>query len=220
MKKCFVFVISFAVVWAVHAQDYGIRVGPNASMVLGGDKNLFHTFDKDNNEITTQPKIGFNVGFYARFQMSEHLFFRPEIGYSAKGFANKKAVYQYIDAKVYRYDFNYLDFTPLLQLGNHEYGMHMFLGPQVGYLLQSRRRLENEYGKIENIIGKKPNRLAVGAVVGLGYEFAWGLNWALRAEYNITPIASGVSANILALQGMVGFNLSSINVYRRTHRNR
>lgn len=96
----------------------------------------------------------------------------------------------------------------------------MFVGPQVGYLLLARRRLENEYGEIEKIIDKKPSRVALGAVAGLGYELPSGLNFALRAEYNITPIASGVSANIFALQGMVGFNLSSINMYRRTHRNR
>ncbi len=202
------------------AQDYGIRLGPNASMVLGGDKNIFHVLDKDNNEIPTQPKIGFNVGFYARMPLSNHLFFRPELGYSAKGFANQKAVYQYIDAKIYRYDFNYLDFTPLLQLGDAEQGLHMFVGPQLGYLLLSRKRLENEYTEIERIINKKPSQIALGAVVGLGYELPSGLNFALRTEYNITPIASGMSANILALQGMAGFNLTNINRYHRTHRNR
>lgn len=220
MKKLFFIPLLSFLAFAVFGQDYGIRVGPNASMVFGGDKNLFHTLDKDNNEIATQPKIGFNVGFYTRMPLSEHLFFRPELGFSAKGFANQKAIYQYIDAKVYRYDFNYLDFTPLLQLGDAEQGLHMFVGPQVGYLLLARRRLENEYGEIEKIIDKKPSRVALGAVAGLGYELPSGLNFALRAEYNITPIASGVSANIFALQGMVGFNLSSINMYRRTHRNR
>lgn len=220
MKKLFFIPLLSLLAFAVFGQDYGIRVGPNVSMVLGSDKDLFHTLDKDNNEIATQPKIGFNVGFYARMLLSEHLFFRPELGFSAKGFANQKAIYQYIDAKVYRYDFNYLDFTPLLQLGDAEQGLHMFVGPQVGYLLLARRRLENEYGEIEKIINKKPSRVALGAVVGLGYELASGLNFALRAEYNITPIASGVSANILALQGMAGFNLANINRYRRTHRNR
>lgn len=220
MKKLYFIILLSLIAFAVFGQDFGIRVGPNASMVLGGDKNLFHMLDKDNNEIATQPKIGFNIGVYARTPLSEHLFFRPELGFSAKGFANQKAIYQYIDAKVYRYDFNYLDFTPLLQLGDAEQGLHMFVGPQVGYLLLARRRLENEYVEIEKIIDKKPSRVALGIVVGLGYELPSGLNFALRAEYNITPIASGVSANIFALQSMVGFNLSSINMYRRTHRNR
>lgn len=200
------------------AQDFGVRLGTNASILIGSDNKVFYITDMNGSEVGLQQKIGFNVGFYARLPINDNLFFYPDFGYSAKGFSNQKVVYQYIDAKFYRYDFSYIDISPLLQIGNHNYGAYLLIGPQVSYLAFSRRRLENEYTDIERITNKKTNKFALGAVAGLGYEWSIGLNFALRAEYNITPIAKGMKANILSLQGMLGFNISSLGTPHRPYR--
>ncbi|KOY86461.1 hypothetical protein AD998_10165 [bacterium 336/3] len=200
--------------------DYGLRGGINLSTIIGGDSKLFQTIDGKGATVNTQFKVGYQGGFYARMPINENFFFRPEIGISNRGVSNKKAVYQFIDAKFNRYDFTYIDVPLLLQIGNAEEGLHLFVGPQFSYLINSRKRLENEYGEIKNVIGKEPSKTAIFAVLGVGYELPSGINFGLRAEYGVTPIASGISANVFATQISVGYTLSSMSIYRRTHRNR
>jgi len=294
MKKISLLTICLiASCYSVFAQtEYGIKGGLNYSHMMGDfTENVLTVVDGGK---TAEAKFmpGFHGGFYARLPLAEIVYFQPELLISEKGVMHKITDVTRVgnasgsEELTVRYfnEFVYTDINLLLGIGNDKW--RLTVGPQIGYLLDARRRVENEKQDLNTIdyfanaepkirkdleayLANQPNvspdqvsglveegvaayrgnilykktKPSIGAVLGMAYQFDFGLNIGLTGEFQfISPykleyggelkkqinsgqvqsvtIGNKQLFNTLNFQLSVGYTLSSLNMYRRTHRNR
>jgi hypothetical protein len=239
---------------------------------------------------------GFHGGFYARMPISEILYFQPELLVSEKGVMHKVTDVTRVgnangaEELTVRYfnEFVYTDVNLLLGVGNANW--RLTVGPQIGYLLDARRRVENEIQDLNTIDGGKYNaafikqqiesqiasitantgltqeeiqnlvnlsiansqgqyfykkrKPSMGVVLGMAYEFDFGLNIGITGEFqflnpykfkfsdeiqrqidndpNTVIIKAGNQQlfNTVNFQLSVGYTLKPHKIYKLSHRRR
>ncbi|GHB35147.1 porin family protein [Mongoliitalea lutea] len=169
----------------VQAQDesrlgIGIRGGVNFSTFGGGDIQ-----DDDYSNRT-----GFSTGLYATVPLLPFLAVEPGVFYSVRGtqnndFANSRAILGYVDVPV----------LARLYLGD---SFNLFAGPQVSFL-QSSRFEGDLFGSTVGFDTDAVRESDFGAVVGIGFNPAKGLNVQGSYNYGMQPV----------------FKNSNIDVYNR-----
>jgi len=169
----------------VQAQDesrlgIGIRGGVNFSTFGGGDIQ-----DDDYSNRT-----GFSTGLYATVPLLPFLAVEPGVFYSVRGtqnndFANSRAILGYVDVPV----------LARLYLGD---SFNLFAGPQVSFL-QSSLFEGDLFGSTVGFDTDAVRESDFGAVVGIGFNPAKGLNVQGSYNYGMQPV----------------FKNSNIDVYNR-----
>lgn len=156
----------------------GLKAGLNYSNVTGyvdGIKRL----------------LGPAAGFFAQVPLSANgrFLFQPELLYSAKG---SKVTYP---SGTYRNRSHYVDVPLLAHLTTH--GLFFELGPQVSFLAAARYETSN--GTFTDLSGS--NRVAAGALAGIGYQLPSGLGATLRYTHDLTRISpQGPRNSVFQLQ--------------------
>ncbi|GAA4005552.1 hypothetical protein GCM10022408_16660 [Hymenobacter fastidiosus] len=131
--------------------------------------------------------LGLAAGGFAQVALSQDGFFllQPELLYSAKGSETS------FQGNTYQNRLHYLE-LPVLAKINAD-GFVFEAGPQLSYLLAARN--ENAAGTSTDLSGS--NRLAVGAVAGVGYQLPMGLGLTLRYANDLSRISKGGPRNTL-----------------------
>ena len=195
MKRKILLSITSALLFCniLHAQvNYGIRGGVNFAKWQGDDLQVIEDLlDKTDGYLVTSGKTGFHLGGYVHIPLSETFAFEPGLQYSKKGYSIK-GDFQINALKILainagaRVQSHYID-VPLLLKANVAKGLQVYAGPQVSYLLRSTLNAKlgvlgiSIFNKGVGITGRF-NKVDLGLVAGIGYEFDNGLN--IRAGYD------------------------------------
>lgn len=124
MKKLVLILIAGATFATANAQiQFGVKAGANLATFTGDDLS------------DAKSLVGFNAGVFAKIPFAGSLSFSPELIYSGKGAKFSEAG---IDASLHA---NYLD-IPLLVRYTHSSGFHVETGPQVGFLLSAKDKVQ------------------------------------------------------------------------------
>ncbi|TLX73028.1 PorT family protein [Labilibacter sediminis] len=170
MKKLLVLVALVAMVsTASFAQvQFGAKAGLN---IAKGSGDLYEGTDS---------RMGLVIGAFAKFNVSEKLDFQPELLYSQQG--SKETV----DFEGLEIDgtakLDYLN-IPLMFKYNVANGLNIQAGPQVGFLMSAKYKMEFEGESETEDMKEFLKGIDFGLNFGLGYDFESGL--AIDARYNL-----------------------------------
>lgn len=168
MKKLLlasILVVAFSAVHAQHAK-FGIRLGASNTGYSGMD------YDSDD-ELRKWSPMG---GFYINSMVSDYFWIKTEFNFVNRGVAYMD------DGKKLRSNFYYVDAYPLCPAFHFE-GAQLFAGPSISFLASSTSQYLDDQGRVRTEADTELegfNRLDIGFVAGIEYEFNFGLNLGFR----------------------------------------
>ncbi|WP_298115463.1 porin family protein [Flavobacterium sp.] len=172
MKKIILSLVAIAAFGVANAQEdmkFGAKAGINMSNFTG---------DAD-----TDSKIGFQVGAFAEFKVSEKFAVQPEILFSALGAKDDSD----------NYNSNYI-LVPVMAKYYVAEGFSLEAGPQIGFLMSAK------YGDTDIKDAYKSTDFALN--LGAGYDVAENINIGLRYSLglsNVSDIGGDVKTSNIAL---------------------
>jgi hypothetical protein len=193
MKNKLLLTLVLSIVWlASQAQGetrIGIKAGFTSANVYGPDVAQL------SNNGNTSPLGGFHFGLFIHSQVGKHLWIKSEVLYIQKGtvlFVKDKWGQQYKG----NFKSQYIDVYPV-SLTFHYKGFQVLAGPYVGLLINSTVQQKDSLGTSHNnssIFGYQSSlsvyrqKLDAGLVVGLEYEFKWGITIGGRYTRGFVPL--------------------------------
>jgi opacity protein-like surface antigen len=178
MKKIVLAVIAVMAFGFTNAQDikFGVKGGINISNFTG--------------DIDTSSKIGFQVGGFAEFKLSEKFAIQPELLYSTQGAKYEESEVSYFYKQ--NTTLGYLN-VPVMAKYYIVDKLSIEAGPQAGFLLSAKSKWEeNDHGTLESgkdDIKDSLKTLSLGLNVGAGYDFTENLSAGLRYNYGLSNIS-------------------------------
>ncbi|UOQ75814.1 PorT family protein [Hymenobacter sp. 5516J-16] len=174
MKKIFFSLALVAGVGGlVQAQSVqvGVKAGANLATVVGDDAS-------DANE----SKVGLNAGVAFRFGLDaeNQVALQPELLYSVKGTRSQDGKNK-SDLTLHS-----LDIPVLLRLDAK--GPFFELGPQLGFLLAVRSELSDGSSSVVGRNKDAYNKVSLGAVAGVGYQFSSGPSVGIRYNRDFSSV--------------------------------
>jgi hypothetical protein len=169
MKKTIIFAATFFFLLSAKAQDvhFGIKAGMNASSLNASPANS-----------DMQTKIGFNAGILAHIHGSNAQWaIQPEAYYSSEGAKSKSNS----DAKT---ELGFLN-IPVLAQYMFDNGFRIELGPQIGFLLNAKSKVNDVSTDIKDNL----NSVAFSIPVGVGYLTTSGLGFDARYNFGINDLS-------------------------------
>lgn len=149
MKFLFLLLTAILITGAASAQNINSPKGHLNFGIKGGAN--FYNINNENN-VTYDSKIGFNIGMLGHIHVAKHFALQPEIQYSTQGA-------KYTDDNGNNtYKLNYVNVPVLLQY-MWDNGFRLQAGPQVGILVSAKAENNGITGDIKNSF--KPLDLAV-----------------------------------------------------------
>jgi len=167
MKKTIIFVATLFFMLNAKSQSvhFGIKGGMNASSLnYEGNSDM-------------QTKIGFNAGVLAHIHTGNEFWaFQPEAYYSSEGAKSKS------NSNV-KTDLGYLNVPVLVQYMFNN-GFRLEAGPQVGFLMSAKSKVNDNSTDIKNSM-----QSAVFSIpAGIGYLTSTGLGFDARYNFGISNI--------------------------------
>lgn len=212
MKKYLLVLSLFALCMGrLHAQElqYGAKLGMNLANLDVGTT------------VESEMKIGFHTGFYVLIPLADRVSLEPGVYYSTKGAKTEEKGVMEFFGEVVAYDvegkttLKYLD-IPVLVRFNVISGLNVFIGPQFSYLLGNKAEVKGSisYNGIEEAISESDNstegmnKIDLGLVMGLGYQFDNGLNLNVGYDLGMSNVVkeSDTEINNRVIQISVGYN--------------
>ncbi|MCU4176502.1 porin family protein [Carboxylicivirga sp. N1Y90] len=191
MKKLILIIAVIAITTSSLAQTkYGLKLGVN---LANGSGEGFK--DTDN-------RIAPAFGGFVRVPMAERLVFQPEVIYSPQG-SKETAVEEGINIDVTT-TFDYLNF-PLMLKYYLDKGLNFQFGPQVGYLISSKVKMEFLGRKVDVDVKDQFKNLDFGINFGVGYDLDMGLGFDLRYNLGLTDIVDSNEIDTDGKHGVVQF---------------
>ncbi|MFA0961492.1 porin family protein [Roseivirga sp. BDSF3-8] len=200
MKKIFLVVaIAFMAVATANAQDasFGLRGGVNIASLNGDDAG-----DLDS-------KIGFHVGGFAQFALSDMVVLEPNVLFSLKGASAETEIFgTTVEESI---NLSYIDVPVLARIYVAE-GFNVFVGPRLGLNLGGTYKAEAD-GESEEEDIEDLRTLTLGLNAGLGYELPSGLNITAGYDLGLSSIfedVEGETADIKngVIQVSVGYKFN------------
>ena len=149
----------------VNAQaKFGAKAGANLANLVG---------DIEDNKML----FGFHVGAVAEFAISEDFFIAPELLFSTQGY---KLDDDDFDASL---NLNYIN-LPIMAKYQVADGFTLEAGPQIGFLMSSKFKVEGESGDAEGL-----SDIDFGLNLGLGYRLESGLFFQGRYNIGLSNVA-------------------------------
>lgn len=168
MKKTIIIITTFFTAYTLKAQNvhFGIKAGMNASSLNSSSSNS-----------DMQTKIGFNAGILAHIHTENPRWsLQPEIYFSDEGAKSKSNS----DAKL---NIGFLN-IPILAQYMFENGFRIEGGPQVGFLLSAKSKLNSTSTDVKGLYKKINFSIPVGA----GYLTRTGLGFDARYNFGASDI--------------------------------
>lgn len=169
MKKIIFTALAFSVFSFANAQDmkFGVKAGVNLSTFTGD------VTDVDN-------KVGFQVGGFAEFKVSEKFSVQPELMYSSLG-AKTEFLGTTITSNV--------DYIVLPVMAKYYVAEAFSLeaGPQIGFLISAK--ISGGGNSVDN--KEDYNSTDFGFNLGAGYDFTENISAGVRYTLGLSNIAKG-----------------------------
>jgi hypothetical protein len=174
MKKTIIFAATLFFMLNAKSQSahFGIKGGMNASSLnYEGNSDM-------------QTKIGFNAGVLAHIHTGNEFWaFQPEVYYSSEGAKSKS------NSNVST-NLGYLNVPVLIQYMFNN-GFRLEAGPQVGFLMNAKNKLNDNSTDIKGNL-----KSAVFSIpAGIGYLTSTGLGFDARYNFGISNINKSTSGN-------------------------
>jgi len=156
--------------------QFGVKAGVNlANLTISGDNSGF----------TFNSKTDFNAGVLASIPLFSDFHLQPEIMYSGQGASSD------FQGSSLKLNYGYLN-VPVLFKYQHESGLFAETGPQVGFLLSAKEKVDDQS------IDTKDDTQSVDFswAFGIGYKIP-DINLGIDARYNLglTNLAKGTSSS-------------------------
>ncbi|MCU4176501.1 porin family protein [Carboxylicivirga sp. N1Y90] len=175
MKKLLVIVAVLAISASSFAQvKFGVKAGTNIASITGDDGEGLDS------------RTSFVFGGFAKFELSEKFAFQPELLYSMQGAAGSES-YEGVNVDV-TMKTDYLN-IPLMAKYYVTEGFSLQAGPQVGFLLSAKFKMEANGQEEEEDIKDQMKGVDFGLNFGAGYELDFGLGFDVRYNLGLTNVA-------------------------------
>jgi len=196
MKFLFLLLTAILITGAASAQNINSPKGHINFGIKGGAN--FYNINNDNN-VTYDSKIGFNLGILGHIHVAKHFALQPEIQYSTQGA-------KYTDDNGNNtYKLNYINVPVLLQY-MWDNGFRLQAGPQAGILVSAKAENNGITGDIKNSF--KP--LDLGVSFGASYIHP-STGVGIDARYNLG--LSNINENSDVKSTNRGFQLSLFYIF-------
>ena len=202
MKFLFVLMTAFLITGAVSAQNINSPKGHINIGIKGGAN--FYNINNDNN-ITYDSKIGFNLGLLGHIHVANHFALQPEIQYSTQG-----AKYTN-DFGANKINLDYINVPVLLQY-MWDNGFRLQAGPQAGILVSAKSKNNDNTVDIKNNF--KP--LDLGVSFGASYIHP-STGVGIDARYNLG--LSNINENSDLKSTNRGLQVSLFYIFGHTSKN-
>ena len=140
---------------------FGAKAGVNLAKVAGKNEGVKESFDS---------KVGLHIGGVVEIPVSEKFSVMPELNFDQWGGKLEES------GMTMSMNLSYIN-VPILAKYNVG-GFGIYAGPQIGFLMSGKYKLEDEEEDIEGLKGTD-----FGAVFGAEYNLAYGI--FLSARYNL-----------------------------------
>jgi len=194
MKKVLSLVAVLALLsTATFAQvKFGAKVGTNISNISMSSDAGF--------SLDTKSRVGFLVGGFAKFELSEAFAIQPELMFAQYGY---KVDMEFFGETISGTETaNYLAIPVMAKY--YFGGFNLQAGPQLGFLMSANAEAD---GETEDTKGDY-NSIDLGLSFGAGYDLEMGLGFDLRYNTGLTNIAKdaeGVTVKNNAIQIAVNY---------------
>jgi len=190
MKKLFFAVVLTALtVTTLNAQKFGAKAGLNIAKYNYSGENTSEVNDK------LKSLIGFHVGGFAEFEITEKFAFQPELLYSAQGVKseNSDTVLGVVYSSESTIKTSYIN-IPLMAKYYVIEGLSVQAGPQVGFLMSADATTSNSTGGItqnstSTDVKDQYKGIDFGLNFGVGYKLDFGLFFDARYNLGLSDLA-------------------------------
>jgi len=202
MKFLFVLMTAFLINGVVSAQNINSPKGHINIGIKGGAN--FYNINNDNN-VTYDSKIGFNLGILGHIHVAKHFALQPEIQFSTQG------VKYTIANSTTNYNLNYVNVPVLIQY-MWDNGFRLQVGPQAGLLISAKSKNNDNTVDIKNNL--KP--LDLGVSFGASYIHP-STGVGIDARYNLG--LSNINENSDLKSTNRGLQVSLFYIFGHTSKN-
>ena len=131
--------------------------------------------------------IGFQIGGFAEFKLSEKFAIQPELMYSAQGGKESGEIEDGFDAD-FTHKLGYIN-IPIMAKYYVAKSFSLEVGPQIGFLTSAKGKIEAEGESVEVDMKDFYNSVDFGVNFGAGYDFTEKLSAGLRYNLGLSNIA-------------------------------
>ena len=163
--------------------DFGVKFGGNISNIIMSDKLKW---------VESNHKIGFYLGGFANFKLSEKLKLQPELLYSNQGYNFEYFLKDIRDNYYVKYrDTQSYIYLPIVLQYYFFNKMNVEVGMQAGYWISNREKtvkssLPSEVGQTKTLDLNDSDRFDFGFNLGAGYDL--NKNVRINARYSLSVI--------------------------------
>jgi hypothetical protein len=126
-------------------------------------------------------RVGFHLGGFAQFGLSEEFYLRPELLYSLEGSKSEREVLGETFTSTTNYNYLAIPVMARYSLG----GLYFDGGPSIGFLLGGSTVTDDNSTELDM---DNYNSMELALEFGGGYELENGLSFGLRADLGMTGL--------------------------------
>lgn len=167
MKKITFLLVTVFTFGFVNAQDK-----ENMSFGIKGGLNVSSISNLDEDGINKDPLIGFHIGFFGEFMISDQFAVQPEVLYSTQG------VIANFDGEKADFKLNYIN-IPVMAKYYVADAFSVEVGPQIGFLVSAD--VESEGVSVDI----KDETKSVDVSLGFGASYIFAEKFMFGARYNL-----------------------------------
>jgi len=204
MKKLITSIVCLCIV--AYSATAQISFGPKAGITYTSVSTNFKQGDKPD-DWENPNGIGWHLGGYLNFQISDKLAFRPELVFNARRTASSGSSEMSLLGVTYKTEYentttmSFIEIPLLLAIGSSEEGIQLHVGPSINLLgaASVNSKVTTTIGSSSTTAEGKAsgseakegsNSFELGACAGLIYTTSSGLNFGVRYTRGLTPINS------------------------------
>lgn len=153
-----------------NAQDFGVKLGPNFHSIAGEDVE------------DQKLRVGFHLGAFGEFQMSDDIFLRPELLYSLEGSKSEREILGETTTSTTNY--NYIS-IPVMGRYYATEKVYLEAGPSIGLFLGGKTVTDDDSQDLDM---ENYNGLELAAEVGGGLAITDNISVGLRGDIGLTGV--------------------------------
>jgi hypothetical protein len=169
----------------------------NVNIGIKGGVNVYNI--KNSNDVKYDPRFGLHFGLLGHIHLNSRLALQPELVYSTQGAKTK------IGSDNMMYNLDYIN-VPLLLQYMFDNGFRLQAGPQLGFLIRAKTKVNDTTVDIKDEL--KP--IDVGLSVGASYVFP-PTGFGLDARYNFGLSSINKESNVTSTNR--GFQLGVFYIF-------
>ncbi|GGX03281.1 porin family protein [Aquimarina muelleri] len=182
MKKTLIFVVlvSFSLITIAQEEDvrFGVKTGVNLANISGDNTEGF------------EGRTSFHLGSVVEIPITDKFAFQPEVSYSSQGDKFKNNLLGLSAKTTMKLDYINI---PLIAKYYVIQGFTLQAGPQIGFLISAKSKVEAMDVNKETDIDDNFKSIDFGVILGLGYQLDMGAFFDARYNIGLSNINDAAS---------------------------